>query len=1426
MFSISDKTKKKELSKEDQASLLSRIFLVYLNDIFKKGVTGNLNHSDLGSTSIQDQAHVLYDDFMIQWKEEVKKPKEKRSLWYVLWRTVGYQRAVFGLLLYAVYAAFSFGPVIILNKLTQDLQGTEKLSAKVEWILVALLFVLPVVGSVCQSQSNIVMNHIGIQFRNVLINVIYRKSLRLSPSARQVSSTGQIINMFSNDTNQLQRFMQFANIMVIAPAQIAVCLALLYQIVGVATFVGLALMIVLFPFTGAIFGFMTYLRTKKVKVTDVRVKLMNEILNGIRVIKNYAWEQAFHKKINVQRMKELDILKQLAYVSAIGFTIILMAAPILLPVVMFYTYIKLGHKLDSATAFTALSLFNLLQFPFTFLPLGLAMYSQSLVSTRRMLNFFIAEELEPYIDTDDSKEQLDGYVIKLTNVCSSWLTEEAVKLSIQPIIEVDKQNVDTLFKNDDKGIEIVQLEEGKTYAELPTNEDTSVEKVESNNLELKSPEVILDEKIHINRAINTINNVNLDVKRGQLVAIVGSVGSGKSSFLSTMLGELHLTSGYVRVLGNVAYCDQRPWILNATVKDNILFGKPYDEAKFNTALHAANLYDDIKVLQGGVNTEIGERGINLSGGQKARVALARAVYGDADVYFLDDPLSAVDAHVGQHIFHECIMKTLANKTRILVTHHVHLLNQCDLIVVLEEGSIKACGTYDELSKSGLDISKLVPQVDEDKNSEGLASPRSRTVSEADYEILVAKEIESRSRNNSFTDENNGVHNDEESFGVQAEKVLLSEESYNNVEIMEQKSFEYKPLTTSPSNNADEPRIFSESRKRSGSRVRSESSGNRSRSVSSVTIAKKTSNIQSNANDNRSSLIMTVEEQKLGDVSNSTYIYYIKSGGYFYFFLICVLLLVSQGFQLATSFWLAYWGSVNNRDSLNNHPLSTSKNVYFLNIFATFSCTSVILHENLLKRILNASIGFFDTTPMGRILNRFSSDMLVIDEELSQSISQVVNTLISSIGSLAIIVGSTKGTFLVLLVPIVIIYYRIQKYFRKTNTTVARLESISRSPIYADFSQALNGLNSIRAYNEQTRFVHHLEKQLDSNTIAGITISIASEWLSIRLDILGGFTNLFIAIIALATRNFIPASFMALALSNSFQVTFLLKFCVRMIAQFEAQMNSVERVMYYTQNVDQEGLPDELDEKEIPVDWPSKGTVVGKNIQMKYREGPLVLKGIDFDIKSSEKIGIAGRTGSGKSSMMIALFRIQELFAGSISIDGIDISKVPLHVLRSKLGIIPQDPVMFSASIRFNLDPFDQHTDEELWTVLESVNMKGHVLSLPNKLLEEVAEGGDNFSAGQRQLICIARAILRHPKILVLDEATASIDNETDALVQTMVREQFKQSTVLTIAHRLHTIIDSDRIMVLDAGNLIEFDSAEVLTKNENGLFKALWDRHQ
>ena len=519
--------------------------------------------------------------------------------------------------------------------------------------------------------------------------------------------------------------------------------------------------------------------------------------------------------------------------------------------------------------------------------------------------------------------------------------------------------------------------------------------------------------------------------------------------------------------------------------------------------------------------------------------------------------------------------------------------------------------------------------------------------------------------------------------------------------------------------------------------------------------------------------------------------------------------------------------------------------------------STILHKELLRTILCTSVAFFDTTPLGRILNRFSSDMQVIDENLSQTFSQLMNCYFAVIGSLGAVVGSTKGTFLLLLVPLVTLYFRLEKYFRKTNTAIARLESVSRSPIYADFSQVLGGISSVRAYDCEVRFVKQLEARVDKNSTIAICQQLCSQWLAIRLDVLGSFVTVFISALAGATgTTFIPASYVGLGLSFSFQLTQYLKFAVRMSALNEAQMNAVERVQYYLGNV----LPEEanlIDNKGdtfdsscccpsvdvrknrevlnamrnqenlvIPdISWPQQGKIQAKDVFMSYRDGPLVLKGVSFEFESKEKVGVAGRTGSGKSSIMNALFRIEKLSEGSIFIDGLDIANVPLQILRSRLGIIPQDPVMFSASVRYNLDPLDNHTDEEVWNALEEVHMKETILSLPEKLNEAVTEGGENFSAGQRQLICIARVLLKQPRILVMDEATASIDNETDKMIQAMIRHKFKDSTVLTIAHRLHTIIDSDQIMVLDNGVAAEIDKPRSLL-NSGGLFYELWERHK
>lgn len=492
----------------------------------------------------------------------------------VLWRTVGFCNVFMGLSLYAGYAGISYGPVMILNRLVEHFQGTSVLPSSIVSLLVALMFILPVLGSVLYAHSNNIMAHMGIQFRNALTNAIYRKSLKLSPAAKQKQSTGMIVNMFSNDTAQLQRFLFFMNNCSVAPFQIAVCIGLIYQQVGVGAFVGLGLMVVLIPVNGFIFTMLNDVRRKKVGFADVRVKLMNEILAGIRVIKFYAWEGAFAGQIREQREKELIELKKLAYIVAFGFTLIMFSLPIVQPILIFYTWVKLGNPLNAARAFTTIALFNLMQLPFAFLPLGLAQYSQSLISTKRMMLFFSSEELVDYVTHEKDPDET---VVKFTDVSMSWILEETLE---------EEKKAEEAAKNKDAkkagSYEMVSQEKGDDEIKIPT----------------------------INRSVHTLTDINISIKQGELVAVVGPVGCGKSSLLSGLLGELHLKKGSINLFGSIAYCPQQPWILNQTLRDNVLFGLDYDEAKFNMAIDVANLNSDIAILPAGVMTEIGERGMN------------------------------------------------------------------------------------------------------------------------------------------------------------------------------------------------------------------------------------------------------------------------------------------------------------------------------------------------------------------------------------------------------------------------------------------------------------------------------------------------------------------------------------------------------------------------------------------------------------------------------------------------------------------------------------------------------------------------------------------------------------------------------------------------------------------------------------------------
>eukprot|EP01155_Anaeramoeba_flamelloides_P023514 Anaeramoba_flamelloidesa807701_5206.p1 GENE.a807701_5206~~a807701_5206.p1 ORF type:complete len:948 (-),score=243.47 a807701_5206:15-2858(-) len=926
--------------------------------------------------------------------------------------------------------------------------------------------------------------------------------------------------------------------------------------------------------------------------------------------------------------------------------------------------------------------------------------------------------------------------------------------------------------------------------------------------------------------------------------IVGPVGSGKSSLLYAILGELPRKEGSISVKGTIAYCPQEAWIQNATLKENIVFFKEFDDNRYKKVISCCALDPDFKILPGGDQTEIGEKGVNLSGGQKARVSLARSVYADKEIVLLDDPLSAVDAHVGRHIFDKCIKgDLLLGKTIVLVTHQLQFLPQADHVIVMNKGKIIERGTYRELILRGFDFSKIV-KPDEEEEEEDDQDQKKKD------QQITQKKHRNQGNQNKRRQKNKGTK-----YSSRKTKKNSNRKSQSTKKSRNQKNKALSSLSTSLSSESDDFGIEL-------SQIHSEDSQNE-KSLDELSqqmwiglgkengfISKelelvekeelreqKQRELRSRDADLKSNVAgvqLTKEEiRQFGKVDFGYYIKYIKSlGGWTVVFVISILLILYTVSTLGAQYWLALW--------IDGSIFSGKTEDWFLGIYCGIGFSGIafqlirglyltfkslrasrILHVNLLKRVIRAPMSYFDTTPAGRILNRFNKDQMDVDLTLSGNLVGFITTVLSLIISLLMI----SVMIPIFLIPCIIgsyVYYKILNIYRPASRDIKRLESISRSPIINNFSATLSGLPVIRAFGYQKHFNKTNIRLLDRNTSSIYCQWCGNRWLNVRVTCLAAVLSAFAAFFVWYSIDSVGASYASMAVSLSVGIASLFSMIVRNFAELEKSMNSIERIIEYSK-IDKEAKL-EIQETRPHQNWPNKGQIEFKNIKMRYREGlKPVLKGISAKIRSNEKIGIIGRTGSGKSSLVLCLFRIVELFEGKIKIDGRDISKIGLHDLRKKLSIIPQDPVLFTGTIRDNLDPFSERgtTDEEMWKILDQVYLKEKIQSLPNKLDQDLNKEDSNFSVGEKQLFCLARALVRKAKILVLDEATASVDTETDMLIQKTIRNQFKKCTMITIAHRLNTIMDSDKIMSLDDGKLKEFDTPTNLLKNKEGLFSSL-----
>ncbi|XP_066291271.1 multidrug resistance-associated protein 1-like isoform X7 [Branchiostoma lanceolatum] len=1179
----------------------------------------------------------------------------------------------------------------------------------------------------------------GMRLRTVIISAVYKKSLVVTNEARKTSTVGEIVNLMSVDAQRFMDLCTYLHMIWSAPFQIAVSLYFLWQTLGPSILAGLGVMVLLIPINAVMANKTKQLQVKQMKQKDARIKLMNEVLNGIKVLKLYAWELSFKEKIEKIRSKELQILRNTAFLNA-GASFTWVCAPFLVSLTTFAVYVLVDERniLDAEKAFVALSLFNILRFPLNMLPNLITSMVQARVSLQRLENFLGHDELDP---NNVDRHVLRGPPIAMEDATFSW---------------------------------------GKTEDPI-------------------------------------LKDINFAVPDGSLVAVVGQVGAGKSSLLSALLGEMEKQQGYVAVRGSTAYVPQQAWIQNATLRDNILFGKHLNNCQYKEVLEACALGPDLEMLPGGDLTEIGEKGINLSGGQKQRVSLARAVYSDSSVYYLDDPLSAVDSHVGKHIFDLVIGPNgiLKGKTRLLVTHGISFLPQCDQIMVLVDGRIWLLGTYTELMEQNEAFADFIRNYgnfeDEEENEEG--DPTVMSLREEDIGVLVDDDPSLPAQN---VEEDNPI--------TQARRLLARQMSRDMSRVR----------TTSMRSDMSSDKGSQRSLHRSHEGSPDGISGKLDGIAKPIPLKRVLSHEQKcqlpQKKDDKGDKLIQKEVAETGRVKTSVFVEYLKSVGITLSVVICLLYCAQNAASIYSNIWLSEWS--------NDQPINGTQDaglrdlrlgVYGALGIAQGLLMSVVrfamayggvlasrrLHSLLLSSILSLPMEFFDTNPIGRILNRFASDTYIIDCVVPERMNIFLRCCLRVLSSIIVITMSTP-IFATVLLPLGIVYFFVQRFYVATSRQLKRIESISRSPIYSHFGETVQGTSTIRAYDREQQFFFQNQAKVDENQVAYYPMIVSNRWLALRLEFVGNCIVLFAALFAVIGRETLSPGIVGLSITYALQITQTLNWMVRMTSELETNIVAVERIKEYAETETEADWV--VDDNRPPDNWPSEGKVNFNSYQTRYREGlDLVIKGIDVTIKGGEKVGIVGRTGAGKSSLTLAIFRIIEAAGGDIEIDGVNISKIGLHDLRGRITIIPQDPVLFSGTLRMNLDPFDSRTDQDIWVALELSHLKDFVMGLGAQLEHEVSEGGENLSVGQRQLVCLARALLRKSKILVLDEATAAVDLETDDLIQSTIRTQFADCTVLTIAHRLNTIMDSTRVLVLDAGRIAEFDSPQDLIASR-GIF--------
>ncbi|KAL2920007.1 hypothetical protein HK105_200073 [Polyrhizophydium stewartii] len=1292
-------------------NLFSTVAVSWISPLLSKGYRKPLVEEDLPlmpESQLAVRSNGTFDGFWARLREHRRDPQRVRPplvSFTVLPHIAGILAINFVLELIALAISLLLPQMIpqIVQFLVPEPDGPT-LIVNSGYGLAGILFAMMFVSALARSTIQVLTVDLSMRIRCIVLPAIYGKALRLSPKARLEYSAGLINNLVSTDIISIMNLFGTLNEFWAIPIRVGMSIYFLSKLLGPSVWAaGVTFFTILL-----IQGLVTPGLGKRVgaykRAMDMRIKKLREFLYGIKVIKYQALEEVFLKQLTALRAEQIKHLAMfILFLTALFITIILQQT--LTPAATFATYAILGNNLRAGTIFAALAYFDGLFQPLQFFFQAIVNITEFSVSMARIAKFLRADESQPdevgkLLPAADSP---DSAALKMFGAAFTW--EEARKE------DQDKQKTKSkkrLF--------------GKKKRSQESTRSSETAKADKSDKADKADEGKKDDAESDKPAPFALQDITLDITRGSLVAVVGSVGSGKSSLLSALIGGMRKTAGDSALFGSVAYCAQEPWILTGTIEENIVFGDDSVRARIPAAVAAACLDRDLEILPNGLGTQIGEKGINLSGGQKARVALARAIARDADIYLLDDPIAALDAHVGKKVFDDAICGVLRGKTVFLVTHQLHLLPKVDMVVVLDEGRIVETGAFRELMA----------------REDGVLAEIMKDYHFDDAETETAKE----------------TGDDEEGEDDKPENLIKVVKAFE-----EEKAI--------------------------------------------------------------------AEDRRTGAVTYKTFVAYFRAVGMWFLPTFIISAFVGTAVRLGPKIVLSYWASPRNELGLDENQYlrlflgaSAIDSVVFAMVIALLFRSGYLaglrLHDTALTGLIRAPMGFFDGQPIGRILNRMSADVDQADLEMAQVLTNVIGVTIFMFVSLILIAIATPLLLIqfgILMVLLLLTFRFYQRSYREVN----RLFSIMKSPILSHVSETMTGVSTIQAYSMQSRFTDIAYEKIDRYNLAVILLSNMRFWVILRTSILSA--TITFMVVVLASAGVVSTTFVGLALAESMSLTEMMIGLMMSFSNAEASFNSVERLDYYAKDLPAEAA------RELPMDpkddaWPTAGAVAIRGLEIRYPSRPdhAVIQDLSLDIQPGEKVGVVGRTGSGKSTLMTALFRIMEASKGSIAIDGIDIASLGLKTLRSRLQIIPQDPVLFKGTVRSNLDFAGKYTDNELWAALDLVGLRDFVGSLDGKLDAAIDENGANLSMGQRQLMCLCKAILAKPKVLIMDEATASVDAEADKRIQESIETQFAATTVLSIAHRLNTIAAFDRVLVLDAGRIAEFDAPHVLLGRAGSVF--------